>query len=171
MSDLAIIVTGVSGSGKTTIGRLLAERLGWLFADADDFHPDSNVEKLTRQQPLTDADREPWLAALCHWLDEQHERERDVVLACSALKRRYRDRLRKDRPHTRFVYLHGARDVIARRLTHREGHFMRAHMLEGQISDLEPPQADEGVITVDVDATPDQIVDEILSKLESASQA
>lgn len=165
VSDQAIIVTGVSGSGKTTTGRLLADRLKWTFADADDFHPAGNVAKLAHGRPLDDADRAPWLAALGDWLDEQHRAGHSIVLACSALKRRYRDRLRHGRPQVRIVHLHGPDALIAQRLAHRTGHFMKAHMLEGQLSDLEAPAPDENVLTVDVDAPPDEIVSDIMSRL------
>lgn len=165
MSDSAIIVTGASGSGKSTIGRLLAEKLGWLFADADDFHPAGNVAKLADGLPLTDADRSPWLAALGDWLDEQHRSSHSVVLACSALKRSYRDRLKEGRPQVRILLLHGPNSLIAERLSHRTGHFMKAHMLEGQLSELELPRPEEDVEMISIDATPEQIVSDIVTEL------
>ncbi|MFD0559150.1 gluconokinase [Stackebrandtia endophytica] len=171
MNDTAVIITGVSGSGKTTIGKGLAERLGWPYADADDFHPPHNVHKLTHGHPLTDEDRQPWLTAMGDWLDARHAADESVVLSCSGLKRRYRDQLHDGRPQVHIVHLHGTVDLIAERLRHRHGHFMKAHMLEGQFSDLEDPQADEDILTVNVDQTPEAIVSEIVSGLKLAESA
>lgn len=171
MDDTAVIITGVSGSGKTTIGRQLAGRLGWPYADADDFHPPHNIHKLTHGHKLTDEDRQPWLIAMGDWLDARHAAAESVVLSCSGLRRRYRDQLHDGRPQVRIVHLHGTVDLIAERLTHRHGHFMKAHMLEGQFSDLEDPQPDEDILTVNVDQTPEAIVSEIVSGLKLAESA
>lgn len=155
------IVMGVVGAGKTTIGRLLAEQLNWQFADADDFHPQSNIEKIRRGTPLTDEDRGPWLeslrAAILQWIAE----DRSVALACSALKRSYRERLETG-PQVRFVYLKGSPEVIAERLRARHGHFANQQILASQFADLEAPEA---AIASDISQTPPQIVAEIRQKL------
>jgi gluconokinase len=156
------IVMGVAGTGKTTIGALLAGRLGWLYAEADAFHPPANVDKMAAGQPLTDADREPWLEAIGRWIDERAEAGEPGVVSCSGLKRAYRDRLRRGRPQVRIVFLEGSRELITRRLTARHGHFMRVEMLDSQFADLEPPQSDEGATVVSVEPTPNEIVDGIL---------
>lgn len=154
---------GVSGSGKTTVGELLAARLGWPYADADSFHPEANVAKMAAGRPLDDDDRRPWLAAIAAWIDDRIARRETGVVTCSALKRRYRDVLR--RPEARFVYLEGSQEVIARRLAARTGHFFKPGMLASQLADLEPPALDEAAVTVSIDATPAEIVDAILAAL------
>ena len=158
---MIVIVMGVVGAGKTTVGRLLAEQLGWEFADADDFHPPANVEKIRRGVALSDADREPWLQrlreAIVQWIAEKH----DVVLACSALKRGYRKELEVG-PEIRFVYLKGSAGLIAERLRLRHGHFADEKILASQFADLEEP---EGSARVDIASTPQQIVAEIRKKL------
>jgi gluconokinase len=158
---MIVIVMGVVGAGKTTVGRLLAEQLGWEFADADDFHPPSNVEKIRRGTALSDADREPWLQrlreAIAQWIAEKH----NAVLACSALRRGYRKELEVG-PKVRFVYLKGSEDLIAERLRLRHGHFADEKILASQFADLEEP---EGSTTVEIASTPEQIVAEIRKKL------
>ena len=157
---------GVVGAGKTTVGSLLAQRLGWRFADADDFHSAANVEKIRRGIPLDDSDRAPWLAALrdaiLHWNAEGQ----NAVLACSALKRKYRDALRTD--GVRFVYLRGDYELIEQRLQARAGHFASDSILKSQFEDLEKP-AD--AITVEIDKSPDVIASEIIKKLKSSPVA
>jgi gluconokinase len=143
-----VIVAGVSGSGKTTVGTLLAGRLGWPFADADDFHPAANVAKMRAGTPLTDADRWPWLRAIATWMDESIARGEDAVITCSALKRSYRDLLLTGRPAARMVFLAPDREVLARRLAARHGHFFPEQLLSTQFDALEPPAPDEGVVTV-----------------------
>jgi gluconokinase len=143
-----VIVAGVSGSGKTTVGILLADRLGWRFADADDFHPAANVAKMRAGIPLTDADREPWLRAIAAWMDERIARGEDAVVGCSALKRSYRDLLLAGRPEARMIFLAPDREVLARRLAGRHGHFFPEQLLGTQLDDLEPPGPDERVLTV-----------------------
>ncbi|MCS7067647.1 MAG: gluconokinase [Meiothermus sp.] len=139
MSVQALIVMGVSGSGKTTLGKALAARLGWAFADADDYHPQSNREKMARGEPLTDADREPWLRSL-RGLVERHLAEGNpLVLACSALKVSYRTTLSGGLEGVRYVFLHGDPQLIAQRMQKRE-HFMPVSLLESQLAALEPPQ-------------------------------
>ena len=145
---MIVIVAGVSGSGKTTVGALLAGRLGWRFADADDFHPAANVEKMRAGIPLTDADRWPWLRAIAAWMDERIGHGEDAVLACSVLKRSYRDLLLGGRPDARMVFLAPDPEVLARRLAARHGHFFPGQLLGTQLDALEPPGPDERVLTV-----------------------
>jgi gluconokinase len=166
MSACVLVVMGVSGSGKSTVGARLAQRLGWDFAEGDDFHPAANVAKMAAGQPLTDADREPWLAAIAAWIDAELEAGRRGVITCSALKRGYRDRLR--RADVRFVYLRVARGELERRLTSRPGHFMPARLLDSQLAVLEPPAADEAALTVDADE-PEQSVESIIAALKSSA--
>jgi gluconokinase len=158
---MIVIVMGVVGAGKTTIGKLLAEQLGWEFADADDFHPPSNIEKIRQGIPLTDDDRRPWLARLRAEIANWIAQGRSVVLACSALKRTYRQELEVGR-EVRFVYLKGNPELIAKRLRSRHGHFADEHILASQFDDLEEP---ENALTVDISAAPSQIVAEIRQKL------
>jgi gluconokinase len=158
---MIVIVMGVVGAGKTTVGRLLAGQLGWEFADADDFHPPANVEKIRRGIALDDEDRRPWLerlrAAIADWITA----ERNVVLACSALKRTYRRELEVGQ-EVRFVYLKGSAELIAERLHARAGHFAGEQILASQFADLEEP---ESAVTVEIASTPQQIVTEIRRRL------
>jgi gluconokinase len=160
-----IVIMGVAGSGKTTVGALLAGRLGWPYAEADNFHPQSNVDKMAAGQPLTDADRKPWLEAIGRWIDERGAADQPGVVSCSGLKRAYRDLLRDGRPEVRVVFLEGSRELIMRRLVARHGHFMKAAMLDSQFADLEEPAPDEGVLVVSIERTPEEIVDQIISAL------
>ena len=159
-----IVVMGVAGTGKTTVGALLAGRLGWRYAEADDFHPAANVAKMAAGEPLTDEDRAPWLAAIGRWIDERAADGTPGVVSCSGLRRAYRDQLREGRPQVRLVLLDGTRELITRRLAARHGHFMRVEMLDSQFAALEPPQPDEHVTQVSIDATPEQIVEEIVRR-------
>jgi gluconokinase len=161
------IVMGVTGSGKTTVGRLLAEQLGWTFADADDFHPRANVEKMERGVPLNDDDRAPWLERLRAQVMNWIANGQSAVLACSALKRNYRQELSVG-PEVRFVYLKGSPELIAKRLRLRRGHFADEKILAGQFADLEEP---ETAVTVDIAQTPEKIVAEIREKLGLASRS
>ena len=161
----AIVVMGVSGSGKTTVAALLAGRLGWDFVDGDDLHPAENVAKMRAGTPLTDMDRWPWLDTIAAWIDAARAGKPGVV-TCSALKRVYRDRLLAGRPDVRLVYLHGSFDVIAARQAARQGHFMPASLIESQFATLEPPGADEHAISVAVDLAPEVIVAEIIRRVE-----
>jgi gluconokinase len=158
-----IVVMGVAGSGKTTVGALLAGRLDWPYAEADNFHPKSNVDKMATGHPLTDEDRKPWLEAIGRWIDERGAADQPGVVSCSGLKRSYRDLLRTGRPEVRMVFLQGSRELIMRRMVARHGHFMRAEMLDSQFADLEEPGPDEHVLVVSVDQTPEEIVDQIIS--------
>ena len=154
---MIVIVMGVVGSGKTTVGRLLAQQLNWEFADADDFHPAVNIEKIRHGIPLGDEDRQPWLDRLREAILGWIARGRNVVLACSALKRAYRKTLDAG-PEVKFVYLKGSATLIAERLRSRHGHFAGEQILVSQLADLEEPEA---ALTVDIAATPAQIVDKI----------
>lgn len=162
-----ILVMGVSGSGKTTVGAMLAGRLGWTYADADDFHPPANVEKMHAGIPLTDEDRWPWLRAIAAWIDEQAKAGEPAVVTCSALKRAYRDLLRDDRVAMRLVYLDGSHELIGRRMAARHGHFFPKDLLASQFRDLEPPQPDEHPLTVTIDGMPKVTVDKIIEELGS----
>ena len=161
----ALIVMGVSGSGKSTIAENLAARLGWSYEDGDTFHPKSNVEKMSAGHPLTDEDRRPWLQAIANEIDRVCKAGERAVIACSALKRAYRDILVHDRDDVRFVYLDGTQELIASRLARRKDHFMPAGLLASQFKTLEPPGADENSVAVSIDGSIDAIVDEAVSKL------
>lgn len=153
---------GVVGAGKTTVGTLLAHKLGWKFADADDFHPPANVEKISHGIALDDDDRAPWLAALRNALHEWEQRGENAVLACSALKRKYRDELRSR--DVRFVYLQGPYALIRDRLHARRGHFATESILKSQFEDLEVPV---DAILVNVANSPDEIANEIITKVKT----
>jgi gluconokinase len=156
---------GVSGSGKTTVGELLAERLGLPYAEADDFHPPENVAKMAAGHPLDDADRAPWLDAIAHWLRERGDK--GGVVSCSALRRRYRDRLRADAPGMFCVHLDGTQEQIAERLASRAGHFWPAELLRSQFDALEPLDADEAGAVVPIGGEPDEVADRALAALPS----
>ena len=156
-----IIVMGVSGSGKSTVGTLLAQRLHWEFADADWFHPASNVDKMHKGIPLTDEDRWPWLRAIAAWIDKVRCADGHGVVACSALKRSYRDVLIGDRADVRLVYLKGDKALIARRIATRHEHFMPPSLLDSQFAALEEPGVDEMPITVSIESHPREIVNRI----------
>ena len=145
---MIVIVAGVSGSGKSTVGAMLAGRLGWPFADADDFHPTANIQRMRAGIPLTDADRWPWLRALEAWMDERIAGGESAVLGCSALKRSYRDMLLGGRPDVQMVFLDVTPEELARRLAARHGHFFPEKLLGTQLDALDPPQPDEHVISV-----------------------
>jgi gluconokinase len=157
-----ILVMGVSGSGKTTLGAMLAGRLGWEYADADDFHSASNVEKMRAGQPLTDEDRWPWLHRISDWIDEHLATGIPAVVTCSALKKKYRDLLR--RPKVRIVYLDADLEVLTRRMAARHGHFFPAKLLESQLRELEPPTPDEDPLCVSADAAPAQTIQKIIEE-------
>jgi gluconokinase len=165
----ALIVMGVSGSGKTTVANELAGRLHWTFEDGDRFHPKSNVEKMRAGHPLTDEDRWPWLNAIADEIERVCRTSGHVVVACSALKRVYRDVLLRGRDDVRIVFLNGTQKLIANRLAARKGHFMPPGLLDSQFRTLEPPGPDENSIDVSIDASVDAIVDDIVSKLETTT--
>lgn len=158
---MVVIVMGIVGAGKTTAGRLLAERLHFEFADADDFHPQANIEKISQGIALSDDDRKPWLERLRARILAWGADRTDAVLACSALKRSYREELNTG-PYVRFVYLKGSALLIEQRLRARHGHFAGASILASQIADLEEP---DDAVTVDIDQTPSEIVAQIREKL------
>ena len=167
-SPCALIVMGVSGSGKTTIGERLAARISWRYEDADTFHPASNVAKMSAGQPLTDEDRWPWLRAIADEIDRASKAGERVVIGCSALRRVYRDVLAHRRDDIRFVYLEGTQTLIADRLGQRKGHFMPPGLLTSQFQTLEPPTPDERAVTVSIDAEVAVIVDRIISQLSQS---
>lgn len=162
----ALIVMGVAGSGKSTIAEALAARLGWTYEDADRFHPASNVAKMSAGHPLTDEDRWPWLQAIAAEIARICQTDGHLVVACSALKRAYRDVLLAGRDDVRIVYLDGSRALIAQRLGARTGHFMPPGLLDSQFATLEPPSPDENPIHVSIDASVEMIVDAIIAQLQ-----
>jgi gluconokinase len=166
-----LVVMGVSGSGKSTIASILAHRLHWIYEDADWFHPESNVEKMHHGEPLTDQDRWPWLRAIAAWIDNTRKAGNHGVIACSALKRAYRDILIGERRDVRLVFLEGERDLIARRIAARDDHFMPASLLDSQFAALEEPKADERPIVVSIEPHPRDIVAAIVDKLGIAEAA
>jgi gluconokinase len=161
----ALVVMGVSGSGKSTIAEKLAERLRWSYEDGDKYHPASNVAKMSAGHPLTDEDRWPWLRAIADEIDRVGGAGEHAVIACSALKRAYRDTLVHGRDDVRIVYLQGTEELIAKRLSARKGHFMPPGLLASQFKTLEPPADNENPITVSIDASVEAIVDDITHQL------
>ena len=159
---MIVIVMGVSGSGKTTVGKLLAASLNWEFRDADDFHPLSNVEKMSRGIALDDADRTPWLRQLQAAIDTWLLENKNVVLACSALKASYREMLCQDNKQIKIVYLKGAFELLAARLKNRQNHYMKADLLSSQLATLEEPQ---DAIIADASQTPEAIVEQIKNQI------
>jgi len=158
----AIVVMGVAGSGKTTVGELLARELGWRFDDADSFHPLENIAKMSAGQPLDDTDRAPWLAAIRRHLDDCLARREGAVVTCSALKQKYRDVLLQNNPHTALVYLQGTREQLWERISSRKNHFMKPAMLDSQLAALEEP-AD--ALTLDIAPAPAALVAAIRREL------
>jgi len=159
-----VVVFGVSGAGKTTVGKLLAQQMRWHFYEADDFHSRENIEKMRQGVPLTDEDRWPWLEKLRRLIEHCVVENENAVLACSALKRAYRDRLRVA-SQVKFVFLRGEYALIERQLRARHGHFMNPELLRSQFADLEEPQPDEDVLTIELGRTPRELVTEIKAKL------
>ena len=166
---MIVIVFGVSGAGKTTIGKLLAKRLGWRFLEADDFHPRGNIEKMRDLLPLTDEDRWPWLKLLREQIERSLAAKENAVLACSALKRRYRERLRVS-SDVKFVLLRGDYALVEKQLHSRRGHFMNLDLLQSQFADLEEPESDEDAVTIKLGQTPEELVEEIKTKLRLAGK-
>ncbi len=166
---MIIVMMGICGSGKTTLGRLLAERLRVDFVEGDDYHTRENVAKMAQGQPLTDQDRWPWLrrlgAAVAQWAVEG----KDVVVSCSALRRDYRNLLRAAAPGIRFVFLDGAVELVRRRMADRQDHFMPVALIESQIAALEDPRGEPGVIAVGIAGRPEEIVDAIAAALQAGA--
>lgn len=164
-----LLIMGVSGSGKSTVAQELAGRLGWPFEEGDALHPEANVAKMHAGMPLTDTDRQPWLERVAAWIDGQRARKQPGIVTCSALRQSYRRVVVGDRPEVRLVYLRGGRDLIAKRLAGREGHFMPSSLLQSQIDTLEEPGPDEDPLTVDVGPPADQVADEIIRLLGASA--
>jgi gluconokinase len=164
MAPPILVIMGVSGSGKSTVAKPLAARLGWTFQEGDDLHPPANIAKMKAGIALTDADRAPWLDAIAAWIDRQAALDAPGVVTCSALKRAYRDMLDKGRPQVRFIYLRGVESLIAARMEAREGHFMPPALLDSQFADLEPPADDENAIDIDIDRPVEAQVEAILDR-------
>ena len=157
---MVIILIGVAGSGKTTVGKLLAKTLGWSFYDGDDFHSKENIQKMSRGISLTDVDRWPWLESIREFIDGRDEQ---MVFACSALKKSYRDKLRESSKKLEFIYLKGSKEVILERIEQRKGHFAHSDILDSQFRDLEEPQ---NTLTEDITENPGQIVSDIIKLLD-----
>ena len=158
------VIMGITGSGKSTVGAMLARKLGVDFVEGDDYHPIENVQRMAAGIPLTDDDRASWLSALAARIREAHDAGTGLVVTCSALKRSYRDILRAAAPELRFIFLNGQRLVISERLAERRGHFMPASLLDSQLSTLEEPAVDEGAWAYDIGKSPQEIVDDIVAR-------
>lgn len=165
-----LVIMGVSGSGKTTIARELVERLGWTFAEGDDFHPPANVEKMRSGQPLDDEARRSWLGSIAAWIGEREAAGENAIVTCSALKRGFRDLLRDGHPSVLFVHVDVSRDILRKRLGSRKGHYMPASLLDSQLATLEPLQADEPGFTVPGDEPPDEVADRVVRELRTLSR-
>jgi gluconokinase len=162
---MIVLLAGVSGCGKSTVGKLLASRLDWPFIDGDSLHPAANIAKMRAGAPLTDEDRWPWLEAVAAVMDDHIAAGRPAVIACSALKRSYRDLLAGGRPQARMVFLDAGRDLLAARLAARHGHFFRADLLDSQLAALEHPQPAERILMVPAADPADQVAEQIISTL------
>jgi gluconokinase len=160
-----LIVAGTAGSGKTTVGALIAGRLRWRFADADPFHPEANIAKMREGIPLTDEDRQPWLRAVGDWIDERIAANQQAVVTCSALRRAYRDMLLDGRPEAAMVFLMVSRAVLEQRLLDRPDHFFPRRLLESQLADLEPPEPDERVHPVVSQGDPAETAAKVIATL------
>ena len=170
MEPVVVAIMGVSGSGKTTIGRALAERLGWAYQEGDELHPPANVEKMSKGIPLTDEDRWPWLRKVAAWIDGQLAKGQSGIVTCSLLKRSYRQLVIGERPHVRLLYLRGALPVIAQRMAARKGHFMPASLLQSQFDTLEEPDASEHALVVDVHGAVADTVADAMRALQPSLQ-
>jgi gluconokinase len=159
----AVVVMGVAGCGKSTVGQMLASRLGWAFAEADDFHSEANVAKMASGTPLTDEDRGPWLESIRKWIDDTAS---DSVVTCSALRRSYRDILRGAQANVRFLHLNGTQEAIAARMAARADHFMPTSLLASQVATLEPLQSDENGVVLEIGGRPEEIVASAIKVLD-----
>jgi gluconokinase len=166
MRPLVVVMTGVAGTGKTVIGRLVAQELGWPFVDGDDLHSAENVAKMRSGHPLTDAERGPWLRRVARWIGERAAAGTGGVIACSALRRQYRDLLRDGHPDVRFACLTADHDVLAARLAHRPSHFMPASLLDSQLAAFEPLQPDEPGTSFDTSGTPEHTAAAVIAALD-----
>jgi len=171
MKASVLVLMGVSGCGKTTVGAIVAGRLGWPFEEGDALHPQANIEKMAAGRPLTDADRWPWLAKVADWIDERLDAGENGLITCSGLKRSYRDLINREGSGLTFVFLAGSKETIAARLAARHGHFMRLSMLDSQFADLEEPAADEPAIRVDIGPPAAEIAERIIEYLGLAGRA
>src|SRR5262245_62036278 len=164
-SPLAVVLMGVSSSGKSTTGLMLSEHLGWPFRDADSFHPPANIAKMSRGIPLEDGDRWPWLDAIAAWIDENLAARQSVLVSCSALKRSYRRRLVRDRSDVRLVFLKGSLALIGKRMAERRDHFMPVSLLQNQFEVLEEPSPDENALVVSVTLPVERVAQTIIAEL------
>ena len=162
---VVLVVMGVTGSGKTTVGLILAGRLGWPFQEGDSLHPQSNIEKMTAGQPLTDGDRAPWLERIAGWVDERLDAGESGVITCSALKRSYRDIINRRGSGVMFVFLRASKSGVAARLVARHEHFMAPTLIDSQFADLEEPAPDEPAVIVDSSAPPGVVADDVIEAL------
>jgi gluconokinase len=160
-----VVVMGVSGSGKTTLAEGIARRLHWEFQEGDDLHPAANRDKMARGEPLTDVDRRPWLQAIGRWMDDRLAQGSSAVLTCSALRRSYRDQLRRGRPEVVFCHVTASEETLRERLEARRGHYMPASLLPSQLATLEPLEPDEPGVTVSAKGSPDDVLADALSRL------
>lgn len=160
-----VIVMGVSGSGKTTIAKAVVDRTGWVFAEGDEFHPPANVEKMRAGHALDDEDRWPWLDSIATWIGEQEAAGRDAVVTCSALRRPYRDLLRRGHPSVEFAHVTAPPELIAERVTNRKGHYMPPSLLESQLATLEPLTPDEPGAVIVTEGSPDRVAARVLAAL------
>ena len=167
LKPVRIVLMGVSGCGKSTVGEGLAAHLGWHFVEGDSLHPPENVAKMAAGEPLDDADRSGWLGTLADLLAQAAQSGQGLVVSCSALKRAYRDRLRHGDPQALFVHLHGSREVIGERIAMRTHLYMPASLLESQFSALQPPEADEHALSLSVQASPAQLIQSISLYLQA----
>ncbi len=165
MTQTHLVVMGVAGCGKSTVARGIEDRLGWSFAEGDDFHPAANIEKMSAGTPLTDEDRWPWLDTIVAWTNGEAAAGRNTIVTCSALRRVYRDRLRSAPGQTVFVHLHGTEALLAERLRSRPGHFMPPSLLGSQLATLEPLEPDEVGILLDIDAPIPDLVEQAIRRL------
>ncbi|WP_046471764.1 gluconokinase [Allosalinactinospora lopnorensis] len=162
------VFMGVSGSGKSTVAQHVAERLSLPFAEADDFHPHPNIDKMSQGVPLTDEDRRPWLSALAGWIAAHESHGQATIMACSALRRSYRDLLREGAPDVRFIHLDGSRELIADRLQERSCHFMPTGLLDSQIATLEPLRPDENGATLDISPSAEELIERAARTIAAA---